>query len=321
MTRFARSIAATLLLSLPAARAGEGKPDRPPIYDGKADARAQVNDAADKARKDGRRVLVMFGFNECGWCHRLHALFEADPVIKEILGRSYVLAMVDTGSTNAEALLRECKGALGAEELGKGIGYPFLAVLDGRGAVLTAQRTDPLEVGDHHDPAKVREFLEKWAPVPASGPRLLDAALARASAEDKLVFLHFGTPTCGWCRRLEAFLAREDMAPIFGRDFVDLGLDLVRTEGAGDVLERYNPGGRGGVPWFAFLDARGEAVVTSDGPKGNIGHPAAPAEIEHFVGMMKKVARRIEPGQIETIESALKAEGAKLTQAAPEASK
>ena len=66
---------------------------------------------------------------------------------------------------------------------------------------------------------------------------------------------------------------------------------------------------------IVFLDAKGNAIVTSDGPKGNIGYPATPAEIEHFIAMLTKARRRIEPAQVEAIEAVLKAEGKKIEEA------
>ena len=64
-----------------------------------------------------------------------------------------------------------------------------------------------------------------------------------------------------------------------------------------------------------FTDAKGNAIVNSDGPKGNIGYPATPEEIGHFVAMLRKAARKLSPAQIDEIESALKAEGKKIEQA------
>jgi thioredoxin-related protein len=317
MTSFARPLTAALLLAAaftPATaplRAAD-KPSRPAIYDEKADAKEQVKAATERARGDARRVLVMFGFNGCGWCHKLHGLFASDPAIRAILADEYVLAMIDIQAPNAEELLRKSKAALSPEELKRGVGYPFLAVFDGDGKVVTAQRTDPLEVGDHHDPAKVKAFLEKWVAPKASASKVLDEGLAKASSEGKLVFLHFGSPGCGWCRKLDAFLAREDMATTLGREFVGVKIDLSRMSGGPEVLKRYNPTAAGGIPWFVFLDATGNAVATSDGPRGNIGYPAKPEEIEHFIAMLKKSKKHLDSAEIEKVESALKAEAGKI---------
>ncbi len=318
MTRLARSLTAALLLATPSFIPAQDAPApakqaaRPALYDAKADAREQVEVATALARRDSRRVLVMFGYNGCGWCHKLHGLYKFDPAIRQLLADEYVLAMVDIQAPNADSLLDASKAALSPEELKKGVGFPFLAVLDGDGRVLTAQRTDPLEEGDHHDPAKVKAFLERWTAPKVAASDALGGALAKASADDKLVFLHFGSPTCGWCHKLEAFLARADMAPLFGRDFVDLKIDFDRMAGADDVLLKYNPGRSGGIPWFAFLDPGGKAIVDSDGPKGNIGYPAMPEEIEHFMGMLRKSGRKIEPADLGKIEAALKEDGKKI---------
>ena len=309
-----RSGFAALLLALPAvaisqdAKNSAQKPARPSIYDEKADAKEQIKNATALARRDARRVLVMFGFNGCGWCHKLHGLFASDKDIRTLLADEYVLAMVDIQAPNADDLLRDCKTALSREELQEGVGFPFLAVLDGDGRVVTAQRTDPLEVGDHHDSARVKAFLEKWVAPKVAASKVFEEGLAKASTEDKLVLLHFGAPWCGWCHRLDAFLARDDIAPILGREFVDVRLDLDRMTGAEGILKRYNPGASGGIPWFVFLDPRGTAIVTSDGPKGNIGFPGTPEGIEHFIAMLKKSARKLDRAQIELVEAALKAE-------------
>src|SRR4051812_26614882 len=115
MTRLTRSVAAALLLAVPAvanaqdAKGAEKTATRPSIYDAKADAREQVKSAAALARRDARRVLVMFGGDWCGWCHKLHGLFASDPAIRKLLADEYVLVMVDTQAPRADALLAECR--------------------------------------------------------------------------------------------------------------------------------------------------------------------------------------------------------------------
>ena len=47
-------------------------------------------------------------------------------------------------------------------------GLPVLVVLETDGTALTTQDTGKLEEGEHHNPAKVKAFLEKWRkPKPA----------------------------------------------------------------------------------------------------------------------------------------------------------
>ncbi len=128
---------------------------RASIYDKTADAKVQVEKATARAKQNDKRVLLMFGGDWCGWCHKLHELFASNREIRKTLSDEYVLITIDLESPNAQDLLKTCKEALSKEELQKGVGYPFLAVLDAEGKVVTAQRTDPLEEGDHHDPKRV----------------------------------------------------------------------------------------------------------------------------------------------------------------------
>jgi thioredoxin-related protein len=248
----------------------------------------------------------MFGFEGCSWCHKLHRLFEQNQEIRKLLRDKYVIVLMDIHAPDAEELLQECKDALAAEELMKAVGFPFLAVLNGDGKVVTAQRTDPLENGNGHDPAKVKEFLDRWVAPRTDARAVLDAALARAAKDDKRVFLHFGAPWCGWCRRLDDFLARPDIAAVLGPDFVEAKADVDRMDHGKEVMAEYRKGDTGGIPWFVILDGKGKALATSDGPKGNIGYPAQPHEIEHFLAMLKQTAKRMAPGQLDRVEAALR---------------
>ena len=61
----------------------------------------------------------------------------------------------------------------------------------------------------------------------------------------------------------------------------------------------------GGIPWFAFIDATGKTIITSDGAKGNIGFPAAKEEIEHFVKMLKAAKKRLNDAEINALAESL----------------
>lgn len=131
------------------------KTTRPAIYDENADGAKQIADALALAKKEHKRMLLQFGANWCGWCHKLHKLFESDNSIAQELEASYVVAMIDVNKGHNQSLVTK----YGAE----GFGLPFIVILDEDGKHLTSQRTGELEEGNHHDPKKVLAFLNEWA--------------------------------------------------------------------------------------------------------------------------------------------------------------
>ncbi len=129
----------------PAAKADAKKPS---IYDKNDDAKVQLAAASTRAERSNKRVLLMFGGDWCGWCHKLHDLFAQNAEIRRLRSYEYELVMIDTNAPHAPELLEECsKGQTG-------VGFPFLAVMDAGGKLLVGQKTDPFEQGDHHTPRK-----------------------------------------------------------------------------------------------------------------------------------------------------------------------
>ena len=93
-------------------------------------------------------------------------------------------------------------------------------------------------------------------------------------------------------------MALQDVAPVLAKEFVTLKLDYDRSKGAKEIVVRY-AGKAQGLPWFAFLDGDGKAIVTSgSGPKGNVGMPWEPHEVEHFGVMLKQAKRHLTDTEI-----------------------
>jgi len=92
---------------------------------------------------------------------------------------------------------------------------------------------------------------------------------------------------------------RDDIAPIFSKDFVDVKIDVEEMEGGKALMDSYT-GGYGGLPWLAILRPDGSVVITSDDPdRGNIGSPRAEWEIDHWNTMMRTAAQRITEEEIQ----------------------
>ena len=129
---------------------------RPAIYDEKADGAKQIADALAVAKKENKRVLLQFGANWCGWCHKLHKLCQTDPDIAAKLKDSFVVVLVDVNKGHNGDINKKYGNPAG-------LGLPAIVILNADGKALTTQDSGKLEEGDHHDPKKVLAFLNEWA--------------------------------------------------------------------------------------------------------------------------------------------------------------
>ena len=83
--------------------------------------------------------------------------------------------------------------------------------------------------------------------------------------------------------------------------------------GGGELYDRLG-GGKGGVPFIAFLDSRGEAIVNGNEPAGggrkggNIGHPFEPHEVDWFMIMLSKAAPGMTANERAALEKPLRAQ-------------
>jgi thioredoxin-related protein len=140
--------------------------EKPVIYDEDADTRQDIQTAVDRAKDEGKHVLLMFGGNWCPWCHMLHDLIKTNEAVHESLHENYILVMVNVSGDkdNRDMALNEEYGNPYRH------GFPVLVVLDSQGKQLFTQETGSLEKtvqeGEEkgHDPEKVLAFLSKWKP-------------------------------------------------------------------------------------------------------------------------------------------------------------
>jgi len=152
--------------------------------------------------------------------------------------------------------------------------------------------------------------------APPTADSLVQAAVKTAQAEKKTVLIEFGASWCVWCRNFENFVKAPDTGPIITANFVVVNLTVQEEDQDKKALE--NPGGeklmftwggaRSGLPFYVFLDGKGQKIADSNVMPGgkNIGFPAVPDEIAAFMGLIDKTAPRVSAADRSVLEASLK---------------
>jgi len=268
------------------------------VFEDPEDA-AVIDAATAHARPENQRVLIHWGSESVERSVALAKLFEDERDVARKLLYEYQVVRLEVGDADHDL------GQYGPALEGTAGDLPYLMILDGQGQVVATRGATSLLAGDQFDTKKILGFLDEYQPDYLKAADVLAAALAEAERTDKLVFLHSGAPWCGWCKRLEAWMARPEVAEILAKDFVPLKIDVDRMLGAKAIGDKYVDG-YGGVPWIVILDTGGELVADSFDEEGkNIGSPYADWEIEYFGVMLNEVARTISQAEIEALLESL----------------
>jgi thioredoxin 1 len=127
------------------------------IYNERADARAEIKEALEKAAAERKRVILVFGANWCYDCHVLDAAFHGSD-LAPILAANYEVVHVDIGKgdKNQELMTKY--------EVPMKRGIPGLAVLDPDGKLVYSQKNGEFENARGLAPEDFLAFLNKWKP-------------------------------------------------------------------------------------------------------------------------------------------------------------
>ena len=115
------------------------------------------------------------------------------------------------------------------------------------------------------------------------------------------------------------------MKPLLERNYVIVHLVVQESEAKksretpGGLEQMEALGGKGaGLPFMAVLDPKGKMLINSlganpkGGPNSNIGYPAAPHEIAHFMKMLGLSAQHLSATETSQIETWLKEHAPKV---------
>ena len=131
---------------------------RKEIYPVNADAHAEIKEAEEKAAKEHKRVLLVFGANWCFDCHVLDLAFH-QPDLAPIIAASYEVVHIDLGPDEQKNLDLAKQYDV---PLNKGI--PALAVAESDGKLVVSQKNGEFEDARALTPEVLAEFLNKWKP-------------------------------------------------------------------------------------------------------------------------------------------------------------
>lgn len=280
------------------------------LFDESADPARDIAAAAERARPEDRRVLVVWGANWCSWCRMLDDLSENDPKVRLELLCEYEVVHADLGRLDKNLELAASYGA----DIARGAGIPYLTFLDAEGKILGSASTAPLELPFRlrdrrrkgYDPAKVLELLVRYRAPRRLAEDAYSAAIAQAKAAGKLLFLSFGAVDSEGSGALRGWLESGLVAPLLARDFAVVRIDVRRTEGGEELLGCVRSDGGSSLPWFAILDRDGRVLASSEGPDGkNIRFPPDEEGIAHVQRMLRRTATGLAERDLDLLGSTL----------------
>ena len=127
------------------------------LYPPPEEAQTEISTALAAAKKDHKRVILIFGGNWCYDCHVLDATFhskEFAPLVNE----NYHVIHINVGNYDANLDLAD-KYQIPLKK-----GVPSLAILDPDGTLVVSQKQGEFESTVRIGPEDVIDFLKKWKP-------------------------------------------------------------------------------------------------------------------------------------------------------------
>lgn len=136
---------------------------RRPIYEEKPNGEELIKEAVSVAGAENKRILIVFGYNHCFWCWKLHDFLHQNEKVWKFLEQNYVVVRIDI--TKNKDLAKRLK------EPGR---YPGLVFLGRNGQWVASEPTGPLVAvqyskatgrvtGTGYVEERVLSVLNKWS--------------------------------------------------------------------------------------------------------------------------------------------------------------
>jgi thiol-disulfide isomerase/thioredoxin len=159
---------------------------------------------------------------------------------------------------------------------------------------------------------------------PQKADDVVKVAKAKASEQNKVIFLIFAASWCEACHQLDAFMQLPEVASVFEKYFIIAKVNVgeengehpqLNNPGSEELLMKYggvSPGAEATIPFMAMLDQKAKLIVNSNKPgkkkpsDAGTGFPSEPDEISWFLEMLKKAAPAITPEETRIVQAGLR---------------
>jgi len=129
------------------------------LYNPDANAEADIKAAIQKAKMEGKHVLIQAGGNWCIWCLRFNRFVTGDPQLDSMVKANYVVYHLNYSKENKNKSIMEKYG------FPQRFGFPVFIILDSNGNYIHTQKSSYLEQASSYNKKIVFEFLEDWTPA------------------------------------------------------------------------------------------------------------------------------------------------------------
>jgi hypothetical protein len=288
------------------------------MYDESADGWAQVREASERAKARGKRVLVMWGENGCGFCAYLSDLiWHENPGLRTLVATEYEVVKIDVLDRNAGKPMiftkhNDLQRRYGATNGDRLESSPTLTIIDpiedrGVGSLGgNAMTAKPMTMEKVYNENAIFSFLDNNKPAQRAAIDIVESAAKKALFEEKAVLAYFGTAPamCEPCAEWEAWLSRAEVKRALEKAFAAAWIDPVRTIAGQSMLEKLTSKQRNTAPALSLLSDRGQPM---DPPMVFDHLPRTADEVKAFVDALKRAGgKKLGDAEINAIAESLK---------------
>ncbi len=149
-------------------------------------------------------------------------------------------------------------------------------------------------------------FSEAQIKNTLTAQQTIDNAITEIGTTHKKVFVKFSASWCGWCKKMEAALLDNTVAPILNKYYVFATLvveeakkDSALENAGGRKLKAKYGGATMGLPYWCVLDGNQNLIANSKikksgnallGEGNNVGCPTEGSEIDYFLYVLKQTS-------------------------------